>query len=109
MAITAWAAKFCQQFDLLVGEWANLLAEDAESADQFIVLEHRHDDKAARASDIDKPHNRRIAGCVTRLACNVGDVDHLLRRGDTHQDGTSGLGRNIGLRRYSSAHAGGAP
>ena len=71
------------QLDLLVGEWANLLAKDAESANQFILLEHWHDEKAARASDIDKRHNRRIAGGVTRFARDVGDVDHLFCRGDT--------------------------
>ena len=30
MAMTAWAAKFCDQLDLFVGEGTNLLAVDAE-------------------------------------------------------------------------------
>src|ERR1700722_4059560 len=71
-----------QQLDLFGREWANLLAKNAESADELILLEHWHDDKAARARNIDKPHNRRIAGCVTRLARNIGDVDNLFYRGD---------------------------
>ncbi len=43
MAMTAWAAKFVHQVDLLVGEWPNLLTVHADDADQFIFLEHRHD------------------------------------------------------------------
>ena len=34
MAMTAWAAKFCYQLDLLVGERADLLAVDDDGADQ---------------------------------------------------------------------------
>ena len=34
IAITAWAAKFCHQLDLLVGEGAHLLAVDRDGADQ---------------------------------------------------------------------------
>ena len=32
MAMTAWAAKFCNQLDLLVGEGADLLAINDDSA-----------------------------------------------------------------------------
>ena len=34
MAMTAWAAKFCHQLDLLVGERTNLLAEETDDPDQ---------------------------------------------------------------------------
>ena len=44
MAMTAWAAKFCDQLDLLVGEWPHLLAIDDDCADQLVLLEHRHRD-----------------------------------------------------------------
>ena len=42
MAMTAWAAKFLHQLDLLVGEWPYFLAVDDDSADQLVVLEHGH-------------------------------------------------------------------
>ena len=38
MAMTAWAAKFCNQFDLLVGEWPHLLTVDADCPDQLVSL-----------------------------------------------------------------------
>ena len=42
MAMTAWAAKFLHQLDLLIGEWPHLLAIDHDGADQTVVPEHRH-------------------------------------------------------------------
>ena len=38
MAMTAWAAKFCHQLDLLVGELANFLTVNGNTADQLVVL-----------------------------------------------------------------------
>ena len=38
-----------QQLDLPIGERANLLALDADGADQLAVFEHRHDNVRARA------------------------------------------------------------
>ena len=32
------------QLDLLVGEWSHLLAINDYCADQFVLLEHRHDE-----------------------------------------------------------------
>ena len=52
MAMTAWAAKFCDQLDLLVGERANLLAIDDDHADQLIVLEHRHRQNGPGAAEV---------------------------------------------------------
>ena len=51
MAMTAWAAKFCHQLDLLVGERPNLLPVDDDHADQLIVLEHRHSNSGSRAAE----------------------------------------------------------
>ena len=48
MAMTAWAAKFCDQLDLLVGERPDLLAVDRDRADQLVLLEHRHDEHGAK-------------------------------------------------------------
>ena len=55
MAMTAWAAKFCDQLDLLVGERPDLLAVDGDRADQLVLLEHRHSEQGAGAGSIDEP------------------------------------------------------
>ena len=53
MAMTACAAKFCDQLDLLVGERAHLLAVDDDRADQLVVLEHRHGEQRSSAGKLD--------------------------------------------------------
>ncbi len=58
MAMTAWAAKFVHQLDLLVGERPDLLAIDGDGADQLILLEHRHDEQVSRAGDFDERDTR---------------------------------------------------
>ena len=42
------------QLDLLVGERADLLAVDGDGADQLVVLEHRHDNDASGAAELDQ-------------------------------------------------------
>ena len=42
IAMTACAAKFCKQRDLLVGERPDLLAVDAMTPEQHVVLAQRH-------------------------------------------------------------------
>ena len=49
MAMTAWAAKFSDQLDLLVGKRPDLLAVNDDGAEQLVFLEHRHDDVGSRA------------------------------------------------------------
>ena len=49
MAITACAAKFLQQLDLLVGERAHLLTVDDDDADQFVIFQHRYREMCSRA------------------------------------------------------------
>jgi hypothetical protein len=39
--------KILYQFDLLIVEWADLLAVNADSADKLVLLEHRDDEKRA--------------------------------------------------------------
>ena len=64
IAMTACAAKFCHQLDLLVGEWTDLLAVDADRADQLVVFEYWHDDGRASASELRKPCVRvALSGC----------------------------------------------
>ena len=59
MAMTAWAAKFCDQLDLLVGERPHFLAIDDDGADQLVVLEHRHHENGTMPRS--SPSLRRIA------------------------------------------------
>ena len=47
MAMTACVGEILDQFDLLVGERTDLLAVNADRADQFVVLEHRHGEQRA--------------------------------------------------------------
>ena len=70
------------QLDLLVGEGANLLAKNDDGADQLAFLEHRHGE--------DSPIAGKVGGTEKWMALNVrpcrldvGDVDHLLRNGNT--------------------------
>ena len=64
--------EIAHQFDLLVGEWANLLAVDDDGADQRALFEHRHDDSRSSA--------REPGRSPLNLLCGLVDgVDHLLR------------------------------
>ena len=55
------------QLDLLVGERPDFLAVDGDSADQLVVLEHRHADKRARAGQFDVARHAGIAVAIGRL------------------------------------------
>ena len=45
------SGEVLDQLDLLVGEWADLLAVDKDCADQLIVLKHRHADEGSRTAE----------------------------------------------------------
>ena len=63
MAMTACAAKVLHQLDLLVGERPNLLTIDDDDADQLVLLEHRHDEKSARARESTSDERRFALEC----------------------------------------------
>ena len=72
MAMTACAAKFCQQINLLVGEGTNLQPIDVDCSDQFVVFEHRY------AEEVSAPHQSWMrAGTRSPLVCDVGNVNWL--------------------------------
>ena len=50
------------QLDLLVGERPNLLPVNDDAADQLVILEHGHDEVAARAGRFDQRLNARVTG-----------------------------------------------
>src|SRR5262245_62786752 len=98
--------KIVHQLDMLVGEGANLLAVDADRADQVIVLQHRHDDDCTRTTEISEGGSCRIVLEVRRLCLKIFNVHHLLRPDDfgmaasrmgTHRLAPPSLGK---CRRY---------
>ena len=95
------------QCDLLVGEGTNLLADNDERADQFVLLQHRDGQKRPYAPKFDGRNDIRIAlfdvACVRR---KIGDVNHRLCRHHATEQDVSDSGRN-GERLRASAKAGG--
>ena len=87
IAMTAWLAKFCDQLDLLVGERPDLLAIDADRADQLALLEHRHDEKRCERRRGRRERRRWIAFDVGLLRRQIVDVDDLLRPDDVTKCG----------------------
>ena len=61
MAMTAWAAKFCTSCDLLVGKGPNFLAGHGERADQFVVLQHWHEQNRPDTAEFDALQRSAIA------------------------------------------------
>ena len=53
MAMTAWAAKFLHQFDLLIGKGPNFVPEQADCSDQFVILQHRNNKKRPYTPEFD--------------------------------------------------------
>ena len=82
MAMTAWAAKFCDKSNLLVGEGADLLAVYGERADQLAFVQHRNCKNC--------PHAAKFYGCNSRwnAVFNVGLFCRKIR------DVNDGFGRD---------------
>ena len=93
MAITAWAAKFCHQLDLLVGERPHLLAVDGDDADQLVVLEHRNDKQRSGAAESLTSVARRIAIDVGLIGSQIGNVHDLFGRAGCGQSAVPAVGR----------------
>ena len=88
------AGEVLHQFDLLVGEGANLLAVDGKDADQLVVLEHRNVKDGPEASEIDGSHEDRFALDVGWLRRDIDDMNRLLRL----DDAAEGSSRTRSLR-----------
>ena len=80
MAMTACAAKFFYQFDLLVSERTNLLAVDGDDTDQSIFLEHRNRKYSAITAKISAGHYKWIPLAVGWTLCDIVDLNRLLRK-----------------------------
>ena len=73
IAMTACAAKFCEQLDLFVGERTDLLPVDGDGADQVALLEHG-DAASVRAPAKLQWQRSELLGCVW-LCPEVGNVN----------------------------------
>src|SRR6516162_1135257 len=76
------SGEVLDQLDLLVGEWADLLAIDDNAANQLILLEHWHLNERARPGELDQ---RRT--CVWLFHRAVGNLDDLPCLDDTAHKG----------------------
>ena len=84
MAMTAWAAKFVTS-SICFSVNGRTSAVDADRADQFAVLEHRHVEQRARSSEFGGGDAKRLPICVDLLRLGVFDVDGLLGGDDPAQ------------------------
>src|SRR5262249_24110022 len=75
--------KILDQFDLLIGERANLLPIYANSADQFVVLKHRHGDEGAGTPDVNDRSDRWITIEVGLGRSQIVGMHYLRRSRDT--------------------------
>ena len=82
IAMTAWAAKFVHQLNLLVGERTDLLAIDGNCADQLALLEHWHRHEAAGALELRQGNDSAVFSDVGLIGAEVGNVDNLFGFGD---------------------------
>ena len=72
------AGEILDQLDLLVGEWAHLLAVDADRSDKLVFLKHGNAQECASA-----PENNKRMLMVRRIGGNVSDMDNLF--GASHE------------------------
>src|SRR5256885_1266919 len=69
--------EILQQRDLLVSEWANLLAINEKAAEQRSGPAQRHRDSAARATQIDDGAPLRLTAAISVLRPQVCDLDDV--------------------------------
>src|SRR6516164_9809703 len=72
-----------QQFDLLVGERAHLLAIDGDRSNQLFLFEHWNEKKAAGTASIRKLNEGWRTVEIGFLRPDVGNVNNLPRVSDT--------------------------
>ena len=67
------------QRDLFVGEGPNFLAGKMNDADKFVVLQHRNDQKRARARQVRQMRRCSVAFSIGRVCAEIGDVNSCFR------------------------------
>ena len=78
--------EILDQLDLFVGERPHLLAVNADYADQFVVLEHRHGNEGTGTADVSERSDRRITIEVGLGRSQIIDMHYLLRSCDPSRD-----------------------
>src|SRR5262249_22942574 len=73
------------QLDLLVSERANLLAIDADGADQLVLLKHRHREERPEAAKLHGSYEDRLTLDVSRIGHGIRDMNRLPGRGNAAQ------------------------
>src|SRR6516165_2538409 len=76
-----------KQLDVLISEWLEILAVNADDPDQHIIFEHRNEKCAAIASKLDNSNCAGIA-TVSPLCLNVGDLHRPLGSGRAVEPGS---------------------
>src|SRR5262249_23896424 len=76
--------KVGDQFDLFVGERANLLPEDSNGANEFVVLEHWNDEKCPYADNFHSDDDPRITLQILLFLAQIGNMYNLSCFGGPH-------------------------
>src|SRR5262249_31853117 len=63
---------------MLVSEWANLLAENGDSTNQIVVLEHGHELKSPNTRKLDSGDRPCFAVEICLIRREIDDMDYLL-------------------------------
>ena len=79
MAMTAWAAKFVNQRDLLVGEGTNFISVQGKRSNQVILFEHWDSQIRSHAPEFDCGDVGRFAFGVILIRCEISNVRRLFR------------------------------
>src|SRR6476619_7024718 len=83
--------KIAEEFDLLVGERAHLLAIDSDDAQQLLLLEQRYDQQSPGAGRLGESSLRMI-----RLRQQIVDMNNALCSGEAAK-GSFWMGANHGF------------
>ena len=103
MAMTAWAAKFVDQLDLLIGERAHLLAVDTDHADQLVLLEHRNDKKGSDSTSFRTGDHERIAIYIGFQVPDVVNMHGLFSADNSCETGPGSWSNRASLEKLLKA------
>ena len=78
MAMTAWFAKTRNQFDVLFGKRAHLLAVDRDDTDRLAFPEHRGKYDGAGARVLDEVDGANIAREIAFVLGHIDDMNDAL-------------------------------
>ena len=73
-----YSGEVLHQFDLFIGERTDLLAEDGDSTDQIVVLEHGHEHKTPNTRKLDPGDRPCFAVEICLIRREIDDMDYLL-------------------------------